>query len=173
MTAPESVTPELSRMIDRRHILERPVEITATADECVALSHRFALVRIDRLEATVQLTAKGDRISADGRLQADFVQTCAVSGDDLPGSIDVPLAIHFVPEQPIEAEELEVAEDELDDIPYTGTTFDLGEAVAQTLALSIDPYAVGPNADKVRKEKGLLEPGAVGPFAALAALKKD
>lgn len=164
---------ELSRVIDRRHIHERPVEITATQAEREALSRRFSLVRIDRLEATVQLTLTGEKIAANGRLQADFVQTCAVSGDDLPGSIDVPVAFHFVPEQVIEAEELELSEEELDDIPYTGTTFDLGEAVAQTLALSIDPYAVGPEADRVRKEKGLLEPGAAGPFAALAALKKD
>lgn len=164
---------ELSRIIDRRQIMEKPVQITATPEECVALSRRFALVRIDRLEATVQLTATGDKVAASGRLLADIVQTCAVSGDDLPAHIDVPLAFHFVPEQVIEAEELDVAEDELDDIPYTGTAFDLGEAVAQSLALSIDPYAVGPDADRVRREKGLLESGAAGPFAALAALKKD
>lgn len=173
MTAAEAFQPELSRVIDRRQIMEKPVEITATETECAALARRFGLVRIDRLQATVQLTAKGDRIAAAGTLLADIVQTCAVSGDDLPAHIDAPLAFHFVPEQVIEAEELDVAEEELDDIPYTGTAFDLGEAVAQSLALSIDPYAVGPDADRVRREKGLLEPGAAGPFAALAALKKD
>ena len=108
--------PELSRIIDRRQILEKPVEIVATPEERVALSRRFALVRIDRLHATVQLTLTGEKITAEGRLQAQFVQTCAVSGDDLPGSIDVPLAFHFVPEQVIDVEELEVAEEELDDI---------------------------------------------------------
>jgi hypothetical protein len=45
--------------------------------------------------------------------------------------------------------------------------------VAQSLALAIDPYAVGPNAEQARKDGGLLDPGAAGPFAALAALKRS
>jgi hypothetical protein len=68
---------------------------------------------------------------------------------------------------------VELSEEELDDIPYTGPAFDLGEAVAQSLALAIDPYAAGPEADAVRKETGLTDKQASGPFAALAALKKD
>ena len=51
--------------------------------------------------------------------------------------------------------------------------FDLGEAVAQDLALAIDPYAVGPGAERARKEAGLLDEAAAGPFAALEALKKS
>jgi hypothetical protein len=44
--------------------------------------------------------------------------------------------------------------------------------MAQSLALAIDPYATGPEAERVRKEAGLLGEAASGPFAALAALKK-
>jgi hypothetical protein len=44
--------------------------------------------------------------------------------------------------------------------------------VAQSLALAIDPYIVGPNGRAVRKKAGLLDEAAAGPFAALAALKK-
>ena len=44
--------------------------------------------------------------------------------------------------------------------------------VRKTLALAIDPYAVGPEAERVRKEV-LSDEAASGPFAALAALKKD
>jgi len=106
-------------------------------------------------------------------LWADIVQTCAVTGDDLPVAIEEPLALRFVPEAPVTDEEIELEEEELDEIPYTGSSFDLGEAVAQSLALAIDPFATGPDADRVRKEKGLLDEGASGPFAALAALKKD
>ena len=69
-------------------------------------------------------------------------------------------------------EELELEATDLDEIPFDDHTFDLGEAVAQSLALAIDPYPVGPNAERVRKETGLLDEGAAGPFAALAALKK-
>ncbi|MEO0061847.1 MAG: hypothetical protein RLZZ08_407 [Pseudomonadota bacterium] len=164
---------ELSRVIDRRQILAKPVEIVATPAECAALADRFGIVRIERLDAVVHLTVNGPDVEAKGRLHADIVQSCAISGDDLSVQIDTPLAVRFVPDQVIEVEELELTGDELDDIPYTGTTFDLGEAVAQTLALSIDPYATGPDADRVRREKGLLDEASSGPFAALAALKKD
>jgi len=50
--------------------------------------------------------------------------------------------------------------------------FDLGEAVAQTLALAIDPYATRPESERVRKEGVVSDEAASGPFAALAALKK-
>ena len=53
-----------------------------------------------------------------------------------------------------------------------GTAFDLGEAVAQSFGLAIDPYAAGPEADSVRREAGIVDEDAPsGPFAALAALK--
>ena len=64
-------------------------------------------------------------------------------------------------------------EGDLDEIPFEGHVFDLGEAVAQSLALAIDPYAVGPNAEQARKDAGIGDEAASGPFAALAALKKD
>ena len=106
-------------------------------------------------------------------MRAEIVQTCAVSGDDLPVTIEEPFTLRFVPEAPVTEEEIELEEEDLDEIPYAGTAFDLGEAVAQSLALAIDPFATGPDANRVRAEKGLLDEAAAGPFAALAALKKE
>src|SRR5690606_3201752 len=148
--------------------------IEATADERVALARRFGIVAIHQLQATVRLERKGDALAASGRLSAAIVQSCAVSGEDLPVRIDEPLAFRFVPERAIGEEELELelAEDELDESPLDGHAFGLGAAVAQSLALAIDPYATGPEADRVRKEAGLSDEAASGPFAALAALKK-
>ena len=165
--------PEFSRIVDRRHLTAPPVKLVANEGERRALASRFGLVRIDRLEAVVELEADGDAVIANGTLSAEIVQSCAVSGDDLPVTISEPVALRFVPEKRVETEELELAEEELDEIPYSGTSFDLGEAVAQSLALAIDPFATGPDADRVRKEKGLSDEAASGPFAALAALKKD
>ena len=166
-------TPEFSRLIDRRGLTEDPVTLAADRGEREALAKRFGLIAIDRLEATLALEADGEAVDASGTLSADVVQSCAVSGDDLPVSISEPVTLRFIPETPIEAEEIELEESDLDEIPYSGTSFDLGEAVAQSLALAIDPFATGPDADRVRKEKGLLDEAASGPFAALAALKKD
>jgi uncharacterized metal-binding protein YceD (DUF177 family) len=164
---------EFPRQVDLRQIVAKPLALNATADERAALARRFALVRIDRLEADVRLDVDGEAISATGRLRAAIVQSCAISGDDLPVAIDEPLALRFVPDKSVAEEEIELRQGELDEIPFEGHAFDLGEAVAQSLALVIDPYAVGPNAERVRKETGLLDEAASGPFAALAALKKE
>ena len=164
---------EFSRPIDRRHLTALPTKLTANDDERAALARRFGLVRVDQLEAEVSLEADGEAVNASGRLKAQIVQSCAISGDDLPVTIDEPLVVRFVPEQVIEDEEVELEESQLDEVPFTGHVFDLGEAVAQSLALAIDPYAVGPNAEQARKEAGLADEAASGPFAALAALKKN
>lgn len=164
--------PEFSRLVDRRNLKAVPLTLAADEAERKALARRFGLVAIARLEAEVSLEADGEAVAAEGTLRAEVTQTCAVTGDDLPVAIEEPLSLRFVPEAPATEEEVELAEEELDEIPYSGTVFDLGEAVAQSLALAIDPYATGPNADRVREEKGLSGGEASGPFAALAALKK-
>ena len=164
---------EFSRPVDRRHFAARPVTLEASEDERKALAGRFGLVAVNRLEATVMLEADGEAVNARGRLSAAIVQSCVVSGEDLPVTIDEPIALRFVPEAPVDEDEIELEEAELDEIPFTGDVFDLGEAVAQSLALAIDPYAVGPNAEQARKDAGLSDEAASGPFAALAELKKD
>ncbi|MXO65936.1 YceD family protein [Altericroceibacterium endophyticum] len=165
--------PEMPRPIDRRSLEDRVYEIEASAEEAAALARRFALVAVKSLSARIELEPDGDAIHAEGRLIARIVQSCAISGDDLPVEIDVPVSFRFAPERAIDADEIELEEDECDEIPFTGHFFDLGEAVSQSLALSIDPYASGPNAEEVRKKAGLMDESASGPFAALAALKTD
>ena len=165
--------PEFSRPIDRRHLTARPAQLVASEDERAALARRFGLVRVDRLEAEIALESDGEAVNASGRLRADIVQSCAVSGEDLPVAIDEPLTLRFVPERAIEESEIELEESQLDEIAFAGHVFDLGEAVAQSLALAIDPYAVGPNAEQARKDAGLGDEAASGPFAALAGLKKS
>jgi len=166
--------PEFSRVIDRRHITGQPLDLVANKGERAALAKRFGLVRIDHLSARLHLACNGDVVSVQGRLTARIVQVCAVSGEDLPVAIDEPVTFRFVPESSAPGdEEVELGEGDLDEIGYSGLNFDLGEAVAQSLALAIDPYATGPNADRARKEAGITDEAASGPFAALAALKKD
>lgn len=167
--------PEFSRIVDLRQITAAPLTLVATEDERRALATRFALVRIDRLEATLTLAATGDTVDAKGRLQAAWVQPCAVSGEDLAQATDEPLALRFVQGAPLPDpdEEIELSDAACDEIEYSGTTFDLGEAVAQSMALAIDPFATGPEADAARQRAGIVGEGAGGAFAALAKLKLD
>lgn len=165
-------TPELSRIVDLRQCDGREFDITARPEECAALAERFSLVRIDALKATLLLRRDGDTVHATGSFEARWVQTCAVSAEDLPVAVCEPLALRFVPareHQPAE-EDLEIDSDDPDEIEYSGTQIDLGEAVAQSLALAIDPFATGPAATEARER---LRGESDSPFAALAALKRD
>ena len=169
-------TPEFSRMVDRRQLKAAAMELAATEAECAALAARFDLVSITRLAATISLVADGEAVDAIGTLRADVVQPCAISGDDLPVMIAEEVTFRFVPERGDDAPEDEITLDSpiLDDIAYAGPTFDLGEAVAQSLALAIDPFAIGPEAEAARAKHGITDQGPKGALAeALAALKKD
>ncbi|MFB0613864.1 YceD family protein [Aurantiacibacter poecillastricola] len=173
---PAMPAPELSRPIDIRGITDKPVVIEANEAERGALARRFGLVSLDSLTATLVLDTEGSEVNVTGPLRARIVQSCAVSGEDLPVTIVEEIALRFVPESDWaeeDAEEVELSEDELDAVPYDGTQFDLGEAVAQSLGLAIDPYAVGPEADEARRRHGLVEEGEPnGPLAdALRGLK--
>ncbi len=165
---------EFSRMIDIRQAAGLSVELCANEAERAALARRFALVAITRLEAELVLERDGQTVEARGILAADIVQSCAVSGEDLPVSIREPLFFRFVPESDahVPDEEVELDAEACDEIEYAGTGFDLGEAVAQSLALAIDPFAVGPDAQEARRKAGLIGEEAAGPFAALAKLTK-
>ncbi len=109
-------------------------------------------------------------------MEAAITQNCAVSGEPFAVTVHEPITLVFVPAgEPTEDAtageiEIELEREELDEIEYEGDAIDLGEAVAQTLALAIDPYAEGPDADRVRKEKGLQSEGDQdGPMAEMLA----
>lgn len=166
---------ELSRPCDATRLPAAEQVIVASQHECTALTKRFGLVAVNALEARIMLKADGPTVRATGRLTANIVQSCAVSGEDLPVQIAEPIALHFVPpaDSPESEEEIELEADELDEIEMDGTRFDLGEAVAQSLALAIDPYLEGPNAEQARRKAGIVSEGASGPLAdALKGLLK-
>lgn len=165
---------ELSRPYDATRLPAAEQVIEASAEECAVLARRFGLVAVQSLAARITLKADGPTVRATGQLKADVVQSCAVSGEDLPVKIAEPIALHFVPpaDSPESEEEIELEAEDLDEIEMEGTRFDLGEAVAQSLALAIDPYLEGPGAEEIRKA-GLLGQGEGSPFAALKGLIKE
>lgn len=171
---------ELTRMVKARPLPGEPVVIEASEAERAALARRFGLGAVEHLRAEVALDQKPRAIRATGRITARIKQPCAVSGEDFPVTINEPVDLRFVEEnlRPVgedEVIELELEADDCDEIEYSGDMFDLGEAVAQTLGLAIDPYAEGPNANAARKAAGIVAEGEhEGPLAALlAGLKKD
>jgi uncharacterized metal-binding protein YceD (DUF177 family) len=79
----------------------------------------------------------------------------------------------FLPEPAVSSpdEEIELGETDCDVVFYDGAVIDLGSAIADTLALSLDPYPRSASADAALKEAGVLTEADASPFAALAALK--
>ena len=68
-------------------------------------------------------------------------------------------------------EEFELGADELDTLFHDGQAIDLGAAIADSLALGLDPYPRSPNAEEALRQAGVISEEEAGPFAALAALK--
>lgn len=168
--------PEFSRTFRRDEIGERPraVRIEADDGERAALARRFGLQALDSLagSATIQRTAAG--IRADGRITATAVQGCVATGEPVPETIDEPFELLFVEERLLasDAEEVELSAADCDVIGYDGQAIDLGEALAQTLALALDPFPRAPGADVALREAGVLKEEEAGAFGALAGLRK-
>jgi uncharacterized metal-binding protein YceD (DUF177 family) len=163
-------SPEFSRVVRTRPA--PPERLTVEADEAerADLAARFAVIALHSLRAELAFDVDGDAIEARGTMIADVTQRCAVSDEDFDVRIEEPLAFRFVTQaRPVDPdEEAELPGDEPDEIEFAGDTFDLGEAVAQSLGLAIDPYAEGPNADTARRKAGIVAEGEVeGPLAEL------
>lgn len=157
--------------LDRIRDGER-VDLVASDEECAAIAKRLGLLSLDRLEAHAALECKGDQVRARGRIKAALAQSCVVSGEPVPARVDESFELLFLPEPPRQAEEeVELGAEELDVVFHDGAGIELGTAIADTLALALDPYPRGANADAALKAAGVLSEGEAGPFAALAKLK--
>lgn len=167
------MTPEFSRpeRLDSIGAGERAVAVAADPAERAALARRFDLRSIERLEASVTVRRDGGAVLVAGRVTGAVTQACSVTGDPLPAAIDEPLRLRFVDDDEA-AEEVELTEDSADTLPIEGGAVDLGEAVAQTLLLALDPFPRGPNAEAALAKAGVLSEGEAGPFAKLAGLRK-
>lgn len=169
------MTPEFSRPVRIDTLGEggRALSIVAEEGERAALAERFGLIALDALSADVMLRREGDLVFAEGRVKASVAQACVASGAPVPAEIEEAFSLRFVPEGQEAAEEIELDAEDFDTIDYAGGSIDLGEAVAETLALSLDPFPRAPDADEILRAAGVLSEDEVvtGPFAALKGLK--
>jgi uncharacterized metal-binding protein YceD (DUF177 family) len=147
------------------------LDLIADQAERATIANRLGLPNIDRLEAHVCLSRNGDVVRALGRLLASLEQSCVVTNQSIPAHVDEAFELVFMPE-PAPDEEIELGGPDCDVIFYDGAVIDLGTAVSDTLALSLDPYPRSAGADAVLKEAGVLTEAEASPFAALAQLKK-
>ena len=149
------------------------LDLVANDEERATIAERLGLASIGRLEAHAALSRDGDAIGAKGRLKASLEQACVATGESVPAHVDEPFDLRFVSEpKGIQTdEEIELGEEELETIFHDGAAIDLGSAIADTLALALDPYPRSAGADAALKEAGVMSEEEASPFAALAALK--
>ena len=150
------------------------LDIVASEEERAGVAARLGLPAVARLEAHVTLRRDGRAVCCEGRVRAQLEQACVASGEPVPAAIDEPFSIRFVPapEAGAAEEEIELGEGELDTVFYDGAAVDLGDAIADTVGLALDPYPRSPNADEALREAGVMSEAEAGPFAALAKLKR-
>lgn len=172
--------PEFSRIVrvDTLGSGPRALEIEAGVDERAALAERFDLQAIERLAARVSLTRNGETITAVGTLSAAVTQSCVATGEPVPAGLEETFTIVFQPQHQGAEEEVELSEEDCDTVFYDGAMIDVGEAVAETLSLALDPWSRSANADAVLAAEGVRSQeeaeaeeaaakAASSPFAAL------
>ncbi len=149
--------------------------IEADAAECAALAREFGLEGVASLKGDFTLTSAasaGGVIEATLVLAARVTQICVVSLEPFPAKIAETARLRFIPatalpeESDIAALDPESLEGP-DELPYGGDVIDLGAALAEQLALALDPYPRRPGAELPPE----VSSEAPNPFAILAARK--
>jgi uncharacterized metal-binding protein YceD (DUF177 family) len=161
------VQPEFSRPLSPGAVgaAGRTETLTASPAECAALAARFNILGIGRVGAVLQLASEpAGAVLAEGRITAEVTQACSVSLEPVVQLVDEPVAFRLLPSgQPAEEDP-----DEIDAIETVNGVADLGEAVAEQLALALDPFPRHPEAELPPEAND----AAAGAFAALASLKR-
>ena len=177
---------EFSRPVDVSRLGKagRRESIEATPAELKALAARMKLPAIHSLSARLEILPwKKGKIRVHGQLRASLDQECVRTLDIFTSTLEAPVERLYAPDEGMtarraeDAREVEIdplAEDEPDTL--RGGKIDLGELVAETLALSLDPWPKKPGTDFTDYStdgKAAAEPGKKpSPFAGLEALRK-
>ena len=133
---------------------------------------RFELAALDNLEAELAVSRDAKGVLAKGRIFATLSQYCVATGERVSAMLDEPMIIRFVPEPAVStAAEIELEADDCDTMFYDGQSVDLGEAVAQSLGLALDPYPRSANAHERLKAAGVKAEDEIEPLGALAGLR--
>ena len=173
--------PEFSHVVPVESLTdgETVIDIEADADERAALARRFGLLALDSLTAKVGLTSvDGGLVRVHGTLAAKVTQACVVTVEPVMTRVEGSFERLYGAGAPEEAGgPITDADAEESPEPFTHGAVDVGEAVAEQLALELDPFPRAPGAafdgfSNGSKSVGDDDTGDAGPFAVLARLKE-
>ena len=161
---------EFSRplQVDRVPKLGSTEKLSAEPAELQALAKRFKIPVLHSLSAEIRATPwRGGGMKLEGHITADLEQVSVISLEAFRETVSVPLARYFLPHGAVVDNQ---QEDDAD--PIDNGWIDLGEVVAETLALDLDPYPRKPGeAFPGHVEDDGAEAKAPSPFAVLAPKK--
>ena len=177
----EKLRNEFSHRVALAEISQRGLTLSLEANpqERDQVAKRLGLVAVAQLAGKFALTREaGGVVRATGHLQARCTQTCVVSLEPLTRELRKPLRLRFFPRLGTQAGgvhrqdretpkagkktskdgfvliEDPFAQDEEDALFYDSQGLDLGEALVQELALSLDPYPRRENASLAQTRWG-------------------
>ena len=124
---------------------------------------------LEALSAEMSLKPSGRGWTLSGRLRAEAVQTCGLTLEPLPVTIDAPFEIALVeatdrPRGPAEEIDISLEEDAPDEVEGV---IDLGAYAVEQLALNLDPFPRKPGAEFEQPDG----PRESSPFDVLNRLK--
>jgi uncharacterized metal-binding protein YceD (DUF177 family) len=179
MTKNAAPPPEFSRPIAADQIgpQETVREISANAADCARLAERFGLLALDRLAATLWLRrGRAGLVQVRGHLEAEVVQACVVTLEPVRSQLKEDFTLAFGGVRAVPHGEVVIGLGEEDPAEeLTDGRIDLGEVVAQQLAVALDPYPRAPGASdrfEPSDEERSAAKGGNAPFAALDALRR-
>ncbi len=154
-------------------------DLRASPVEEHELRRRLGLVGLEALQAdgTIYPLQGGTGLHVEGRVRAQVTQNCVVTLEPVLQSVDERFSLEFGATPDVldeETGEMVILPDQEQPEPMPVEGLNVGELVAEQLALAIDPYPRQQGADlgAVLRQHG-IDPDAVkeSPFAALAVLK--
>ncbi len=147
--------PEFSRpvAVDRLGESGLALELVASAAERAALARHLGLLALEQLSgrAAIDRVDGGPVVRLRVAWTADVVQSCVVTLDPVPARLDEAFEQRFVPPAakagPAREVFVDVGEEaEEPPEPLIGGRIDIGAALAEQLALALDPYPRKPGA---------------------------
>ncbi len=181
MNTAKRIPYEFSRPLQLQELDDGVVEhsITADAAERAALAARFELLGLDDLSARLAADRVPDSslVRITGVLHAEAVQRCVVTLEPIAARIDEPIDVLYGPEDG----SAEIADTPFEEAtppePFDGDMIDIGELVAQQLALALDPYPRKSDAVavEIKGSEGPLDEDeeVSGPFSALSNWRNE
>jgi uncharacterized metal-binding protein YceD (DUF177 family) len=173
----QAVGPEFSRplVVETVKIGKSDQKLSATPDECARLAERFELLALDHLSAVIHLGRKGQgsstRVSVSGHLKAQVTQACVITLDPVRSDIEVNFDTVFdsSTEDELQDNDVDLEFNNLAE-PIVDGTIDLGELIAQILAVELDPFPKKESADSSEMTLESAD-SSTNPFAVLEKLK--